>query len=100
MTRSGVWGLCAALAVGLAWASDVHAVSDREQARLILLDRCVTSTASTDNRFTEFADTCKCAAEKTSKQLDSGQIASVISSGRARGAVSRIWNEARRNCGS
>ena len=100
MTRGGVWTSCAALAVGLAWASDAHAASDREQARLILLDRCVTSTASTDNRFTGFADTCKCAARKTSRQLDAGQIASVISSGRPRGAVSRIWNEARRRCSS
>lgn len=88
----------AVLVITLAGTGAVHAMSDREKARLIMLDQCVEGSAKRGNEFSEFAETCRCGASKAAKKLSDSEVASVISAGRVRGSASRVWNDTMKAC--
>lgn len=90
--------LLAAGLVPLAIAGAGAQTSDREKARLIMLDRCVEQSSNRGNLFEDFAAACRCASEKTAKKLTDAQVAAVISAGKVTGSAASVWNEQMATC--
>ncbi|MCB1471863.1 MAG: hypothetical protein H6884_03040 [Rhodobiaceae bacterium] len=90
--------LSAALTMAAVSSVAYDQTSDREKARLIMLDRCVEQSSNRNNLFEDFAAACRCASKKTASKLTDAQIASVISAGKVTGSAASVWNEQMAAC--
>ncbi|MFN0263304.1 hypothetical protein ACKTEK_05425 [Tepidamorphus sp. 3E244] len=85
MSKRVLAGVAVAAVLLTGVGTQVAVADDKNAARIIMLDNCVEGSPRGGNLFSEIANACRCASDKTVADLSPEQIASVIANGKLRG---------------